>query len=68
MNLYKRIQAKGKAIYTGIDKKELEVMIKELDPKRLLLGMRAESIDEAKEILKKATLWTSRYHARDLSK
>jgi len=68
MNLYKRIQAKGKAVYAGIDKKDLEVMIKELDPKRLLLSMRAESIDEAKEILKKATLWTSRYHGRNLSR
>ncbi len=66
MDLYKKIQAKGKGLYIHVPKGELETIIRELNPRRLLLKMEARDMAEAKRIFKKAAFWTARYHGKNL--
>ena len=61
LDLYKRIQAMGKAVYTGVGANELETVIRELDPRKLLLQMGARSKGEGEELLRKAAEWTGEY-------
>jgi hypothetical protein len=51
----------GKAVYTGVGANELEAVIRELDPRRLLLQMGARSKAEGEELIKKAAEWTAKY-------
>jgi hypothetical protein len=64
LDLYKRIQAMGKAVYTGVGVAELETVIRELDPRKLLIQMGARSKAEGEDLLRKATEWTGKYWGR----
>ncbi|MFH1905151.1 MAG: hypothetical protein ABIK53_06505 [bacterium] len=61
MNLFKRIQAKNKGILIYMGVNDLETIIKELNPRKLILWMGAKTVTEAKEIFKKAAFWTAKY-------
>ena len=61
MDLFKRIQAKGRSVYFGLRKDELETVIRELDPRKVILGLGASSLEEADSLLQKAQEWTARY-------
>ena len=64
MDLFKKIQSFGKCVWTGGSPDQLETYIEELDPGRLLLGTRAESIEEAQQIKQKVASWTAKYWGR----
>lgn len=56
--LYKKIQAKGKLLqilYPAVH--EIEPLIRELDPRRLIFSLGAGSEEEARDLLKKAEQW-----------
>ena len=63
LDLYKRIQAKGKGLFMpGIPKEKLEFAIKELNPKGLFLNVYgAESVEDVQETLKEAEKLTAKY-------
>ena len=64
MDLFKRVQAKGKSVYFGLLKEELETVIRELDPRKVILGLGASSAEEADELMAKAKQWTAKYWGR----
>ncbi len=64
LNLYKRIQAMGKAVYAGVGAGELETVIRELDPRKILIQTGGRSKAEAEGLLKKAVEWTAKYWGR----
>jgi hypothetical protein len=61
LDLYKRIQAMGKAVYAGVGAQELETVIRELDPRKLLIQTGARSKADGEDLLKKAVEWTAKY-------
>ena len=61
LDLYKRIQAMGKAVYIGVGAQELETVIRELDPRKVLIQMGARTKAEGEELLRKAAEWTGKY-------
>lgn len=66
LDLYKRIQGLGKAVFIGVSPNELETVIRELDPRKLILQMGARTKAEGEELLKKAAEWTWKYWAHKL--
>jgi len=50
MDLYKRVQSLGKAIWISSSPQDLEVYLWELDPRQMLLSVGAGSVAEAQEI------------------
>ena len=61
LDLYKRIQAMGKAVYIGVGAQELETVIRELDPRKVLIQMGARTKAEEEELLRKAVEYTGKY-------
>jgi hypothetical protein len=61
LDLFKRIQAKGRAVYLGLLPGELETIIRELDPRKLILGLGARTEEEAEEFMQAAARWTAKY-------
>jgi len=65
--LYKRIQALGKAVYAGVGAQDLETIVRELDPRKLLIQTGARSKQEGEELLRKAAQWTAKYWGSNTS-
>jgi len=61
MWLYKKVQSLGKAIWVSAGKQDLETVVRELDPRLLLLSTSAASIEEGQEIKRKLKSWTTQY-------
>ena len=54
MGLFKKVQANGRSIYFGLQHSELETIIRELDPRKMILGMSAATIEEANQLMAKS--------------
>ena len=61
MELYKKVQSLGKAIWVSSGPQDLETCVRELDPRKLLLSTSAASADDAHEIERKLAHWTAKY-------
>lgn len=61
MELFRKIQAKGKSVLLGAQPQEVETLIRELDPSRLLIGTGTATVAEAEALLENAGKWTARY-------
>lgn len=60
MNLLKKIQRAGKGLHISVDKQDVETLLSELSPKGLMIATSCDSIEEAKDLLKKAEHWTAK--------
>lgn len=58
--LIKRIQAAGKLLDIGVHVNDIESLLEVVSPKGLLIGTGCSSPEEARELLKKAEVWTAR--------
>ncbi len=56
--LLRRIQEAGKLIYISCEKEEVGFLLKELSPEGLLLQTYCNSVEGAKDLLKKVKKWT----------
>jgi len=56
--LLKRIQAAGKAIHVSVEPCEVEIMLRELSGRGLLLHTAVRSEDEARDLIAKVSRWT----------
>jgi len=63
ISLHKRVQAAGKGVVIGVEKWEVEPLLRELSPEGLLLRTTCDSEVEARELLKNVTKWTHQYHS-----
>ncbi|MBU0715308.1 MAG: hypothetical protein KJ964_08125 [Verrucomicrobia bacterium] len=61
MDLFKKVQSLGKAIWVGTGPEDLETYIRELNPKLLLLSTWADTVEGAQEIKTKLKSWTLKY-------
>lgn len=61
LDLSKRIQAAGCAVFAGAGVDEVEPLIRELDPSNLILGTQVESPSAADRLLDDVTRWTAKY-------
>jgi hypothetical protein len=60
LDVYRRIQDAGKAIHVSIEPGELDAFTDALRPEGVMLSMTAGSVEEADDIVKRASRWTSR--------
>ena len=61
MDLFKKVQSLGKAIWVHSGLDQLETYFQELDPRLLLLSAGASSVEDAQEVKRKLVEYTSRY-------
>lgn len=61
MELFRRVQAKGKSVLLGAGREEIETLIRELDPALLLIGTGAQTVEEGETLLSDASRWTAKY-------
>jgi len=62
LDLYKRIQANGKAVLIYAPHADLEILIKELDPAKTVLRLGARNLDDGNALLQRITELTKRHH------
>jgi hypothetical protein len=67
MDLFKKVQAKGRSMLFGFEPHELETIIQELDPRKLLLGTGVGSVEEGERLLADAVRWTAKYWGKRIS-
>ena len=60
LDLYKRVQAKGKGLYVGLGRDEVETALRELEPEGLFITTSCSSIAEADDLLTQAKTWCAR--------
>jgi len=62
MGLYKKVQSLGKSIWIEESRpQDLETLIQELDPRKVVINTSPTSMEQAREMEKKAVQWTARY-------
>jgi hypothetical protein len=60
LDVYRRIQDAGKAIHVTIEPGEMDAFMDALRPEGVMLAMTASSVEEADDIVKRVSKWTSR--------
>ena len=61
LDLFKRIQGHGKAVYFPLLQDELEPIIRQLDPSKIILGLSAATRDDANRLMENAARWTKEF-------
>ena len=59
LDLYRQIQAADKIVHIGVPKENIEPLVRELNPGRLMIDTACRSAEEAGELLAAARRWTS---------
>jgi hypothetical protein len=67
MDLFRRVQAKGRSVLLGCQPGEVETLIRELDPRKVLIGTGVGSVEEGRRLLDDAVRWTAKYWGARIS-
>lgn len=62
LDLFKRIQANGKAVLISGSHADIEVLIKELDPAKMVLQLGVGNLDDGNALIQRIAELTRRYH------
>ena len=57
LDLYREIQAAGRIVHVHADKNNVEPLVRELDPARLMIQTVCDSVAEGEALLDAATHW-----------
>ena len=57
LDLYREIQEAGRIVHVYLPKENVEPLVRELDPRLLMLQTNCDSVDEGEELLESARSW-----------
>ena len=58
LDFYRKVQAAGKIVHVRVSKEDVEPMVRNLDPARLMLLTACDSVAEGETLLEAAKRWT----------